>query len=188
MTRLRIPAVLVALLGLAACTERTLRIASTPPGAEVILDRRSVGRTPVEIPFTHGGVHEIVLLGPVSPDDPSAPSVKPVTLAYDSTRFAYDTPFIDLFVDLPFIRAQDVHDLVVELPASDLADRYAADPKAFRAELRARAGILRERAREAQWSAPPRPRRKAAPRAVRHAERRNTPRKRPFGKIPHGSR
>lgn len=155
MPRLRIPVVLVALLGLAACTERTLRISSSPPGAEVILDRRSVGRTPLEIPFTHGGVHEIVILGPVAPDDPSAPAVKPVTLAYDTTRFAYDTPFVDLFVDLPFIRATDAHDLVVELKPSDLADRYAADPNAFRAELRARAGVLRERAREAQWSAPP---------------------------------
>lgn len=153
--RLRSLAVLVVLTLLAGCTERTLRIKTSPPGAEVIVDRRSYGPSPVEIPFIHGGTHEIIVIGPVAPDDPSAPAVKPVTISYDTTRFSHDMPFVDLFVDLPLLRSSDLQELEVKMPPSDFKPRYAADPESFRAELKARAGVLRERAREAQWSAPP---------------------------------
>ena len=153
--QLRSLAIFTVLVCLSGCTERTLRIKTSPPGAEVIVDRRSYGPSPVDIPFVHGGMHEIILIGPITPDDPSAQAVKPVTIAYDTTRFAHDTPFIDLFVDLPLIRSTDMHEVEVSMPASDFKPRYESDPRTFRAELKARAGVLRDRAREAQWSAPP---------------------------------
>lgn len=38
-----------------------MRIESDPPGAEVVVDFLSVGKTPVEIPFTHYGTRRVEL-------------------------------------------------------------------------------------------------------------------------------
>lgn len=43
------------------CVDRSILIRSDPPGAAVTLDGREAGRTPVRIPFTFYGAHEILL-------------------------------------------------------------------------------------------------------------------------------
>jgi len=62
---------LLALLGilgtglLASCVaERTLRITSNPPGAEVRLEDETVGTTPLELPFIHYGTRRLTLRMP----------------------------------------------------------------------------------------------------------------------------
>ena len=57
-----IPALAVAALALgsAGCVERRLSIETVPEGAEVIVDGRSVGRSPVTVPFDFYGAREIV--------------------------------------------------------------------------------------------------------------------------------
>lgn len=51
----------LALLVLAGCTERFLQVRSDPPGADVYVDGRKIGRTPCETKFTWYGDREIVL-------------------------------------------------------------------------------------------------------------------------------
>jgi len=53
--------IVLAGLLLAGCVERRLHVISQPPGAEVHLDGRKVGRTPFSMPFTFYGSREIVV-------------------------------------------------------------------------------------------------------------------------------
>ncbi len=46
---------------LTGCVERVLAIRSDPPDAEVTLDGKGVGRTPVDIPFDWYGGREIIV-------------------------------------------------------------------------------------------------------------------------------
>jgi hypothetical protein len=50
-----------ALLALTGCVERTLTITSTPEGADVWVDGKNVGATPVDVPFSWYGTREIVV-------------------------------------------------------------------------------------------------------------------------------
>ncbi|MCW8131879.1 MAG: PEGA domain-containing protein [Planctomycetota bacterium] len=56
--------VLVAALlapGLTGCTSRGMTITSVPPGAEVSINRRVVGNTPIRVGYTHYGTYRIEL-------------------------------------------------------------------------------------------------------------------------------
>ncbi len=53
--------VVSALVGLAGCVERELKITSQPEGAIVYVSDVEVGRTPVTIPFTFYGDYDIIL-------------------------------------------------------------------------------------------------------------------------------
>ncbi len=62
--RLGIPrlACILLLAGMtAACVERKLLLRSDPPGAEVALDGRMVGVTPLEVPFVYYGTRRITM-------------------------------------------------------------------------------------------------------------------------------
>jgi hypothetical protein len=52
---------LAALLSTAGCTSRGITITSKPPGAEVSINRRVVGVTPIRVGFTHYGGYRIEL-------------------------------------------------------------------------------------------------------------------------------
>ena len=52
---------LALLLFSGGCVERKILISSSPPGAEVFLDGKPLGLTPVEIPFVHYGEHRVAL-------------------------------------------------------------------------------------------------------------------------------
>jgi len=54
-------ALLVAVVCLAGCVERKLRITSEPQGALVYVSDVEVGRTPVDIPFTWYGDYDVIL-------------------------------------------------------------------------------------------------------------------------------
>jgi len=49
------------LLGIAGCTSRAVTVTSLPPGAEVSINRRVVGKTPVRVNYTHYGSYRIEL-------------------------------------------------------------------------------------------------------------------------------
>jgi hypothetical protein len=140
---------------LPSCATRTLLVETTPPGAEVILNRKSVGSTPVSVPFLYGGINEILLLPP-APNDGLA--WRAVRLEYDSNRTMHDFPFLDLPADL--VGTVDEHHVHVELPVEDVAARYEADPYRDRPSvlppLLQRADTLRSRTRALFLSATPR--------------------------------
>lgn len=48
-------------LPLTGCVERSLSVRSDPPGAQVALNGRDVGMTPLRVPFETYGVYEVVL-------------------------------------------------------------------------------------------------------------------------------
>lgn len=79
-TAVRITALtLVALAALTGCTRRTIEVTSTPPGAVVWLNDQQVGRTPVEVEFTHFGVYDVRLkLDGYEPVSTSRHAVTPV--------------------------------------------------------------------------------------------------------------
>ena len=49
------------LICLCGCVERRIRIISDPSGADVLVDGKNVGQTPINIPFNFYGVREINL-------------------------------------------------------------------------------------------------------------------------------
>ncbi|MCE9581780.1 MAG: PEGA domain-containing protein [Planctomycetes bacterium] len=51
----------IAILLLAGCVERELHVDSDPPGADVYIDGRLAGKTPLIEPFTFYGTHGLVL-------------------------------------------------------------------------------------------------------------------------------
>ena len=53
--------VLVVLSGASGCTSRGMTITSLPEGAEVSINRRVVGKTPIRVNFTHYGTYRIEL-------------------------------------------------------------------------------------------------------------------------------
>jgi len=128
------------------CTTRTLTIGSEPGDAEVLLDEAPVGRTPVTVPFRYGGVHEILVL---------KEGHRPARVRYDSERFLFDTPGVDLFTDLGPWTAEDRQEIRVVLEPSDLRERYDRDRRGVLDALLLRAEVLRDRARSLQWSTPP---------------------------------
>ena len=52
---------IVAALSIAGCIARAVTVESTPPGAEVRLNGRAAGTTPVTVPFRHYGVYRVEL-------------------------------------------------------------------------------------------------------------------------------
>jgi len=57
---MRLAALVLLALGAGACrTQRYMEITTDPPGAEVRLDDRQVGRTPLRVPFEHYGTRRL---------------------------------------------------------------------------------------------------------------------------------
>ena len=90
MPRRALPWVAAALI-LGGCVERTLLIQSEPAGARAFVNGRSVGTTPVEVPFTWYGKHEIVLEQEGYQTHRAVESVDPPWWQY---------PVVDLVTDL----------------------------------------------------------------------------------------
>ncbi len=61
MLRSRFATISILLLALPACVERTMSIETVPEKADVFLDGKLLGQSPVTVPFTHYGTREIVV-------------------------------------------------------------------------------------------------------------------------------
>ncbi len=145
-----------AVLGLSACVERTIFIRTDPPGAEVLLDSKHVGKSPVEVPFTHGGTHEIIVFRHLEKDTEGRRiAYRPQVIYYDTESLTFDGPVLDFFVDLNPVSIRDEHFVDIPLEKSDAIERYLIAPDAFLDSLRERADITRRRSRESQLDARP---------------------------------
>lgn len=155
--RLRLAAaVALASVPLAGCVERTLVVRTVPPGADVVVDLKYVGRTPVEVPFTYGGVHEIILFREKDPPEAGGRAWRPVIVQFDTEDVIFDGPVFDYVVDLVPIPITDRKETEVELAPSNLGALVRGDQEGYLAALRERADVLRVRARETQLGARPR--------------------------------
>lgn len=91
MGRTRIAIALLPTLALAGCLERRLHITSTPPGALVTLNDVDVGRTPVEVDFTHYGVYDVRL---------RREGYEPLVTHAEAKAPVYEWPGIDFFAEV----------------------------------------------------------------------------------------
>ncbi len=81
----------------AGCVERRVWIESTPSGALVWLNDAQVGRTPVEVAFTHHGVYDVRL---------EKEGFEPLLTSADTDGPLWDTPPMDLAAELMPMKAK----------------------------------------------------------------------------------
>lgn len=81
---------IAALALLPGCLHRRIYITSDPPGATVHLNDVEVGRTPVEVDFTHFGVYDVRL---------SKPGYEPIATSEKASAPVYEWPGIDLLAE-----------------------------------------------------------------------------------------
>lgn len=124
------------------CLERTLRIESDPPGARVFMDHDDVGVTPVDIPFTYGGVREFIIL-----HEEGEIKYKPIRVLQEVETVQYDVFPFDFLVEISPFTVEDVHLLRFELEESGLYETASADFEGYKKALFRRAEELRERSR-----------------------------------------
>jgi hypothetical protein len=141
-----------ATLVLPGCLERTLTIVSHPPGARVFMNHEEIGTTPVTVPFSYGGVRELLLLH--ENRDEGGVNYKPVHVLQNVETFHYEVFPFDFIAEIQPFTLHDDHTLYFELEASTLVDTVEADPENYIAALMKRADQLRERARDLQESGP----------------------------------
>lgn len=135
----------VLVLGIAifpGCLERTLRIESDPPGARVFLDHDDVGVTPIEIPFSYGGVREFIIL-----HEEGETKYKPIRVLQEVETVQYDVFPFDFLVEISPFPVEDVHVVSFKLEESGLYETASADFEGFKKALFRRADELRERSR-----------------------------------------
>lgn len=78
-----------------ACVTRTLRVETQPTGALVFLDGKKIGESPIEVPFYHFGLREIV-----AEKDGYLRTVELIEIEgawYEAFPFDYFTEFLPLF-------------------------------------------------------------------------------------------
>jgi PEGA domain len=92
----------VGLLAAGGCVERTLSVASDPPGALVFLNDQEVGRTPLQHDFTWYGKYDVILRKDGYESAKTSASVEPPI---------YELPPLDLLVDLLPFRIVDCHSI-----------------------------------------------------------------------------
>ncbi|MDP7029638.1 MAG: PEGA domain-containing protein [Phycisphaerales bacterium] len=138
-----LPLILVAAsLASTGCVRRTIRITSEPPGALVWLNHREVGRTPVEVEFTHYGTYDLLL---------KKNGFEPLIGAMPTGYSVHGTPGIDLALEVLPVHTHDLVEWHIDMVPRDnnhaaLLDRAAA--------LRAEAGGHNPEAMAAAGNAP----------------------------------
>lgn len=140
----------LAFLCLPSCATRTLTVETEPPGALVYLDAKELGRTPLTVPFAHGGVRELLVLHDEGVmRDGERVTFEPVRLRREIGSWAFDVFPFDVFTSLSPVPLHDEEHVRVELtPTRDL-DLLRVDQAAFSEALLDRAAGTRERSRVA---------------------------------------
>lgn len=92
------------------CVRRTIRITSDPPGALVWLNHQEVGRTPVEVDFTHYGTYDLLIR-----KDGWEPMISPMPMGFR----IHGTPGIDLALEVMPIHTQDLVEWHVDMVPRD---------------------------------------------------------------------
>ncbi len=123
-------------LTLSGCTSRGLMITSIPAGAEVSINRRVVGRTPIRVGFEHYGTYRIELRLEKFQTLVREENLRPPIYGYDPAAFFADNA-------IPARLNDEVYLHYILKPLLDTAGEQLADRDALvrRAEL-ARAGTI----------------------------------------------
>ncbi len=104
------------------CVRRTIQISTTPPGALVWLNHREIGRTPVEVDFTHYGTYDLLI---------KKKGWEPMIGSMPTGFRVHGTPGLDLALEVLPVPTHDVVKWHIELALRDtdqsaLLDRAAA--------------------------------------------------------------
>lgn len=96
---------LCALLAATGCVRRTLVITSEPDDARVLLDGRTIGRTPLEVPFTWYGRREVMLFKEgadieIVEREGADPNTYRLATQIELVRPAYQAPGAEVVSDL----------------------------------------------------------------------------------------
>lgn len=129
MSGMRITLVTLVLCTLVSgCVRRTVRITTEPSGALIWLNHQEIGRTPVEVDFTHTGTYDLVIRKkgwePIISEAPMGMSI-------------YTAPGIDLALEVMPLRMQRLVEWHIELVPRD-QDHAALIERAD--DMRAEAG------------------------------------------------
>lgn len=81
---------LILLIGASGCTSRGITVTSVPPGAEVSINRRVVGVTPIRVGFTHYGTYRIELRKEKYQTLVKEEPIKPPIYGYDPAALVAD--------------------------------------------------------------------------------------------------
>ena len=89
---LQILPLVVVLLGgvLSGCTSRGMTVTSLPPGAEISINRRVVGQTPIRVNYTHYGTYRIELRKDRFQTLVKEEALRPPSYGYDPLAFVAD--------------------------------------------------------------------------------------------------
>ncbi|HYF52401.1 MAG TPA: PEGA domain-containing protein [Planctomycetota bacterium] len=90
LSLIRIGAVCLTLLILSGCTSRGMTVTSNPPGAELSINRRVVGKTPMRVGFTHYGTYRFELRKKGYEVLVKEEDIKPGFYGYDPAAFVAD--------------------------------------------------------------------------------------------------
>jgi len=110
------------------CVRRTIRITSEPAGALVWLNHREVGRTPVDVEFTHYGTYDLLL---------KKDGYEPMIGAMPTGYTLHGTPGVDLALEVLPVHTHDLVEWHIDMVPRD-NDQAALLDRA--STLRAEAG------------------------------------------------
>lgn len=139
------------LLNLAGCTSRGMTVTSLPPGAELSINRRVVGQTPMRVGFTHYGTYRFELRKEGYQTLVKEEPISPGFYGYDPAAFVADNLIPSRLNDEIFIH-------YVLKPLEDRSDRAALLDRA----MLARTGKASDTETEQQADVPSSRERRAA--------------------------
>ncbi|MFP4176448.1 MAG: PEGA domain-containing protein [Planctomycetota bacterium] len=113
-------ALVLALIGM-GCVERKMLIRSDPSGAPAFVDEKPVGKTPVEVPFSHYGRRRI-RVGPVTDDSGNVQHLESERI-YETAPPWYQRFPTDFFTEVLWPgRLVDEHE--IELRLTPMSPQY----------------------------------------------------------------
>lgn len=122
---------LATLIVVSGCVERRLYLRSDPPGANVTVNGKDIGMTPVKMPFITYGDYDIVMSAPDHQRLQKVVSVEPPW---------WETIFLDFFIEnvCPWT-VTDEHDISLKLQPLAASDESGVDQreKALRDRMQA---------------------------------------------------
>lgn len=128
--RILIATLLLLLLMVGGCVERTLTVQSNPPGALVYLNDQEIGRTPVQKDFKWYGVYEVAIRKDgYAPIKTQAPVIAPW---YEWVPLDLVSELVPLKIK---VRPQLTYDLQPEIPSTEDAGPLVQRGEEAREEL-----------------------------------------------------
>ena len=122
--------ILAALVGLSGCTSRAVTVTSLPPGADVTINRRHVGKTPVRVNYTHYGSYRVELRKDRYETLVRKEHLRPPWYGYDPFAFVADNVIPARVNDEAYL-----HYVLEPVPKMEMSERQA---------LMARANLARD--------------------------------------------